>query len=102
MDSNTLKALRVVVNESTTKQIKELQKDSDPYEAVQDYLPLSPTLNRYRVMMKNLSRKLISQWKAKLTIQMLESMVTEFMLQLCPTFLLVLNHNAYIEPYIMS
>ena len=35
-----------------------------PYEAVQDYLPLGPTLNRYRVMMKNLSRKLISQWKA--------------------------------------
>lgn len=35
-----------------------------PYEAVQDYLPLGPTLNRYRVMMKNLSRKLISQWNA--------------------------------------
>ena len=40
MDSNTLKALRVVVNESTTKQIKELQKDSDELEKIKEELPL--------------------------------------------------------------
>ena len=40
MDSNTLKALRVVVNESTTKQIKELQKDSDELKKIKEELPI--------------------------------------------------------------
>ena len=40
MDSNTLKALRVVVNENTTKQIKELQKDSDELKKIKEELPI--------------------------------------------------------------
>ena len=40
MDDDTLKALRVVVNESTTKHIKELQKDSDELSQLKKQLPL--------------------------------------------------------------
>ena len=40
MDNNTLRALRVIVNESTTKHIKELQKDSDELKKLKEELPI--------------------------------------------------------------